>query len=276
MLYYIFTVDGDWKEYFDVSLPEQKRFPKRKQMEELIKREIILAGRSMNGRFVHFIHTSPRARTFFLGEPFIKLWKHIVRKGGDIGVHCHEDDLDKACYFFKDTSRMGEVISQQVRMLRKKGLKTRAYRGGYLAFDANLIKILEENELQFDLSCEPERYLLHKGQLVSDWRDAPTSLYRMSYDDHRKEGDSDVFEIPIGASKGQYLYFEKSGPKELEQVASDLKDMSEKESRHIIVSVLTHSYEYETADNIEQVEEKINVLKQYGHFINLKEALKLI
>lgn len=270
MLYLIFTVDGDWNEYFDVNLPEDKRAPRVEVMQGLIKQEIEVAARNLNGRFIHFIHASPRARTFFLNEPFIKTWKQIVENGGNIGLHCHEDDPHKA-YYFQDSSRMKSVIYEQVSALRRHGLNVCAYRAGYLAFSSKLIPILEENGLHFDFSCAPGKYLIHGNIVVSDWRGAPTSLYRMSYHDYRKSGNSGVYEIPIGVSKGHFLHFEKSGPQTIKEVASDLRKKSMRDSCDIVVSVLVHSYDYTSQDAIKNIEEKISLLKKYGRFINLKE-----
>jgi len=275
MLYLIFTIDGDWKEYFDVSLPEEKRLPDVGVMQGLIEQEIELATGNLDGRFIHFVHTSPRARKLFLNEPFMKFWRKIIENGGDIGIHPHEDDPHKA-YYFQDISRMKDVISGQVGALRKQGLDVRAYRGGYLAFSSDLIPILEENGLYFDFSCEPGRYLVDSDNLVSDWRGAPTSLYRMNYQDHRKVGDSGVYEVPIGTSKGHYLYFERSTPEIIEETAFDLREKSKKDSYDIIVSVLTHTYEYTSLDEIENIEEKISLLKNYGRFINLRELRDII
>ena len=275
MLYLIFTIDGDWKEYFDVSLPEEKRLPQVEFMQGLIEREIEVATRNLDGQFIHFIHTSPRVRNFFLSETFIKLWRQIIENGGDIGIHPHEDDPHKD-YYFQDSSRMKGVISGQVRSLRTQGLNVSAYRAGYLAFFSDLIPILEENGLYFDFSCEPGRHFIDGDEVVSDWRGAPTSLYRMSYHDHRKVGDSRVYEIPIGTSKGHYLYFEKSPPETIEEIASDLREKSRKDSRDIIVSVLSHTYEYRSSNEIKKIEEKISLLKKYGRFINLNELKDII
>ena len=275
MLYLLFTVDGDWKEYFNVNLSEEERLPKKEILQSLIEREIEVANRVLDGKFLHFIHTSPRARTFFLDELFLGMWKRIVEAGGDIGVHCHEDDPYKE-YYCTDTARMREVISQQTNTLRKNDLAVEAYRGGYLAFCPELIPVLAENGLRFDFSSEPGRYLVHNDQLVSDWRGAPTLLYEMSKEDHRKEGKSGVYEIPLGTAKGNYLYFEKANIPELELVASQLVMLSEKEGRDIIVSVLTHSYEYTSSEEIKNIEDKIAILKNYGKFINLKELSSLI
>jgi len=275
MLYLLFTVDGDWKNYFNRQLLEKERAPKQDLMKVFIRHEIEVAQRNLEGKFIHFIHASPRARDFFLGKPFITLWQEIIKGGGDIGIHCHEEDPYLE-YYFQDSPRMEKVIKDQADKLRGHGLEVKAYRGGFLTFSKELIPILERNNLCFDFSCEPERHLMHDGKLVADWRGSPASLYQMSYGDYKKPGNSGVFEIPIGTLKGKYLYFEKSGLKELEEIASGLKEMSEKASRDIIVSVLTHSYEYASDDEIKTIEEKISLLKKYGQFINLKELSELI
>jgi len=275
MLYLIFTIDGDWKDYFNRTLPEEERAPKKEFMQTLIRREIEVANRNLEGRFIHFIHASPRAGDFFLQNSFIKLWREIIENGGDIGIHCHQEDpyID---YYFQDALKMEHAIKNQVDTLRESGLKVEAYRGGFLAFSRELIPILEKNNLRFDFSCEPGRYLIHNEKLVSDWRGSPTFFYRMNYADHRREGDSNIFEIPIGSLGEKFLYFERSGLAELEEVASGLKKMLARDSRDIIVSVLTHSYEYASLDEVKVIEEKISLLKKYGCFINLGELSELI
>jgi hypothetical protein len=273
MLYLIFTVDGDWKEYFDVRLPPEKRRPGARALQDRIAGEIDVAARRLGGRFIHFIHASPCARDFFTKEPFVALWRAIVSGGGDVGVHCHEDvPYDK--YYFEDIPRMKKAVSEQVAALRGSGLETCAYRGGFLAFNHALIPVLEENGLYFDFSCEPGRYLVHDGKTVSDWRGSPRSLYRMSYEDHRKPGDSSVYEVPIGVSGKNFLYFEKSDYGMLEKAAGDLKKLSAR--RDVIVSVLTHTYEYASAEAIEGIEKKIAVLAKFGRFINIKELKEIV
>jgi hypothetical protein len=273
MLYLIFTVDGDWKEYFDVKLALEKRRPDPTIMQDLIAKEIKVAARYLEGRFIHFIHASLCARTFFLGEPFITLWSSIISGGGDIGVHCHEE-LPYNEYYFEDTPRMRKAISEQASALRGSGLKTCAYRGGFLAFNHALIPTLEENGLYFDFSCEPGRHLVHNGKVVSDWTGSPESLYRMNYADHRRKGDSSVYEIPMGVSGGNYLYFEKSDANTIEKTAGELKNKSG--GNDIIVSVLTHTYEYTSVEAVEGIVNKISILKKFGRFINMKELKEIV
>lgn len=275
MLYFIFTVDGDWKQYFDVNLSEDRRLPHPDTLLDLIQCEIDLAQHSLDGKFIHFIHTSPRVRTFFLEEPFMSLWKKIISNKGDIGLHCHEEDPYKE-YYFQDTAKMDRIIGECLSYLREDGLDVIAYRGGFLAFCAELIPILERNCLQFDFSCEPQRFLVHNQTVVSDWRGAPASFYRMSYRDHRRPGSSNIFEIPIGSYQEQYLYFEKSSAQMLEVIASSLKEKSNKENKDIVVSALTHTYEYSKDKDIKSIKDKISVLKEYGKFINLKELQDII
>lgn len=273
MLYLIFTVDGDWKEYFNVQLPPEKRRPDPAVMRRLFAREIETATRCLEGRFLHFIHTSPCARGVFLKEPFTGLWRSIASGGGDVGVHCHED-LPYLEYHFEDIPRMEEVISGQVAALRESALETCSYRGGFLAFTHTLIPVLEKNGIRFDFSCEPDRHLVHNGKTVSDWRGSPRSLYRMSSADHRQPGLSSVYEVPLGSSGREYLYFEKSDAKTLERVAADLGERSR--DKDIVVSALTHTYEYTSAAAAQEIASKIAVLKRFGRFINIKELKELV
>jgi hypothetical protein len=171
---------------------------------------------------------------------------------------------------------MERVIGGSLSILREAGLGVIAYRGGFLAFCAQLIPVLEKNGLRFDFSCEPDRILIHGKKVVSDWRGAPTSLYRLSYRDHRREGSSNIFEIPIGSYEDEYLYFEKSSAKMLEIIASGLTERSKKESKDIVVSVLTHTFEYSNDEDIKDIKDKIDVLKKYGRFINLQELQHII
>ncbi|MFC1623944.1 hypothetical protein ACFL28_01305 [Candidatus Omnitrophota bacterium] len=275
MLYFIFTIDGDWGEYFDINLPEAKRAPKRDVLLDLVQREIEVAARNINGHFIHFIHTSSRARDFFLKGLFLGLWDQIVKNGGDTGLHCHEDDPYRD-YYYQDSSRMREVISERARSFRKIGLDVRCYRSGFLGFSDEIVKILEENGIRFDFSCEPGRFLTHGKKVISDWRGAPENYYKMGYNDHCKPGDSKVWEVPLGASEGKYLYFERASLEELEKVAFDLKEKSKRANCDIIVSVLTHTYEYASLEVIENIEKKLSLLKRYGSFINLRKLEDII
>ncbi|MBU4311431.1 MAG: hypothetical protein KJ706_01775 [Candidatus Omnitrophica bacterium] len=139
-----------------------------------------------------------------------------------------------------------------------------------------MVKILEDNKIYFDFSCEPGRFLKEGDNLVSDWRGAPESHYRMSYNNRCKPGDSRVWEIPVGTSKGKYLYFEKSNMAELEKITLDLKERSVENRGDLVVSVLSHTYEYESPETIRGIEEKLLLLKKYGTFINLNELEKFL
>ena len=225
--------------------------------------EIKLASKILNGRFLHFVHTSPRARDFFLQPEFITQWKEIELKGGDVGIHCHEDDPRHA-YYYEDQEKMGKGIGFLVKGLREKGLGPIAYRGGYLAFSPKIIPILEKNGIFLDFSCEPDRYLFHGELLVSDWRGAPDNYYRMSYDDHRKPGKSRVFEIPLG------IYIELDSLWKIWRKTRAFR----RRGGDMIVSVLAHSYEFGSFRKRLKIKLALLILRKYGRFINAKEAHK--
>lgn len=267
MLYLVFTIDGDWNEYYNPHLSEEERGPNLSSLIPLIDREIELASSILGGKFLHFIHTSPRARDFFLRPEFINYWKRIESNNGDIGVHCHEDDPQRA-YYFNDSGKMNRAITAFTKGLKEAGLNPKSYRGGYLAFSPKTIPILEENSIYFDFSCEPGRHLFHGSNLVSDWRGAPTNFYRLDYQDHRREGNSKVIEIPLG------FYLEKESFFSAWRKIRRLK----KESRQgiIIISVLAHTFEFASLISRFKIKLILSILKRYAKFVNIGELTKII
>lgn len=264
-LYFIFTIDGDWDEYFLSELPVEKRQPNKEQTLYLLNEEIKLAKQVLDGKFLYFIHTSPVVRDFFLRPEFIAKWQEIESVGGDVGVHCHEEDLYRAWYS-GDPQRMREVIGSQYEGLKQAGLNPLAYRGGFLSFSYKTIPILEEKGLLLDFSCEPGRYLTYNNVLVSDWRGAPDHFYSLSYDDHRRPGDSKVTEIPLG------IYIERLSLWAIWQKARKLK----KRPGLQIFSVLGHNYDFTSLRMRWKMKLALFILRKYGKFINVEEALKLI
>ena len=112
MLYFVFTIDGDWDEYFNLKLSDEERKPRKDVVLKYIDEEISLASKLLNGRFVHFVHSSPRVRESFLEPEYIERWNEIEQKGGSVGVHCHEDD-PRVEYHFDDPDKMGHQYSQE-------------------------------------------------------------------------------------------------------------------------------------------------------------------
>ncbi|MFC1511425.1 hypothetical protein ACFL5U_03470 [Candidatus Margulisiibacteriota bacterium] len=231
-LYFVFTIDGDWDEYFCHELPEQKRKPEKRLLLTLINRELETAS-LVNGKVIHFVHTSPLARDFFLQPEFIAKWQEMKKKGGDVGVHCHEEELYKA-WHFDDQEKMQTSVSFLTKELNKAGLNPIAYRGGFMTFSPKLIPILEQNGLFLDFSCESGRHLEYNNVLVSDWQGAPTNFYRLDYNDHRKVGQSKVFEVPLG------IYIERQSLWQIWQKARELK----KKNEVTVVSVMAHTYDF--------------------------------
>ncbi|MBU0687344.1 MAG: hypothetical protein KKB81_05780 [Candidatus Margulisbacteria bacterium] len=271
-LHFIFTVDGDWKAYFNRNLSEEKRKPNENTLANLIEREIHLAKSLLNGRFIHFVHASPRAKEYFSKPQFITLWKQIEQNGGNIGVHCHEED-PYLKYYYNQADRMRKAITDLAQGLKSNGLSPKSYRGGFMTFSPKLIPILEENEIFIDFSCEPGRYLMHGDKLVSDWRNAPTNYYRLNYKDHRRSGDSKVFEIPVGSANGNFLNFEKSSLWKIWQIARNLKKQA---TENIVVSVLAHTYEFSQPLKLLKIKLGLLILRIYGKFINVAEAREVI
>lgn len=265
MLYFVFTVDGDWKEYFNAALPEEKRLPDKQHMLSLVEREIGLATRVLGDKFIHFIHTSFRAKDFFLQPEFVKEWRQIEEGGGSVGVHCHADDPGRA-YWHDDPGKMEEMIGFFTDALEENNLSPVAFRGGYMSFSSATIPILEENGIFLDFSCDPGRYLLQDGRPVSDWRGAPDNFYRMSYEDHRQPGDSRIFEIPLG------VYIETEPLWKIWKKARQFKRRGEK----MIFSVLAHSYDFSSFKMRLKIRLALSILRKYGKFISAQEVLTIV
>ncbi|MDT8286774.1 MAG: hypothetical protein RQ748_06665 [Elusimicrobiales bacterium] len=261
---FVFTIDGDWDEYFSTRLGEAGRRPSLERELPLVAAELDMAA-AVGGRFVHFVHTSPLTRDFFLRPEFTALWKRAEASGGEVGVHCHEEDLYSA-WHYADPSRMEPAIGDLVRGLRAAGLAPISYRGGFMAFGPAVIPLLEANGLPLDFSCAPDRHLVTNGALVSDWRGAPANVYRMDRSDHRKRGDSAVFEIPLG------IYIERQSLWTIWKRCRELAAAKEE----VIVTVLAHTYDFSSWKMKLKIRAALEICKAYGTFVNPAEALKKI
>ena len=273
-LNFIFTVDGDWDEYFSTKLTKRQRRPNQKHLLGLIKREVKIA-RSINGKILHFVHTSPVTREYFIQPNFVALWKKIEKGGGSIGVHCHEEGLFSHGKL-NDPAKLEQSIHSITVPLRDKGLSLISYRGGYLTFCKSIIPILERNGIILDFSCSSGRYLHYRGRLIADWRGAPKNYYHMCYHDHRKEGKSDVVEIPLGKLKQRGLYIDITSLLDIWMVARHLSKKEKSTKGNIMVSLLTHTYEFSSLWKRLRIKAALFICRFYGCFINDKEALDIV
>jgi len=273
-LYFVFTVDGDWGGYFSDELSRKERKPDKKAFLELIRHEIDVSS-AAGVSLLHFVHTSPVARQYFLLPDFTALWKEIRDKGGSIGVHCHEESL------FTDgkldnAAAIEESIRSVTEPLRNRGLKLISYRGGYLTFCRSIIPILERNGIALDFSCDPGRHLRFKGNVIADWRGAPDTHYRMSYEDHRRPGNSKVLEIPLGKAGGGTLYIEITSLFGVWRAARALAKRAKGEKKDIVVSVLSHTYEFSSFMKRLKIKIALLICRKYGIFISDEEVLDII
>ena len=273
-LYFIFTIDGDWNEYFFTKRRKAQRQPNKETLLNLVKREIDVAG-SIGGKLLHFVHTSSVTRDFFLKPEFVSLWKKIEACGGSVGIHCHGEKLYREGRL-SEPKDMENAIDFLTKGLRDKGLDPISYRGGYMTFCEKNIPFLEKNKLFFDFSCDPNRHLRHEGELIADWTGAPSNYYRISYEDHRKPGKSNVIEIPLGKSGNDALYIDIASLASIRKAARALAKRDKEEKGNIVVSVLTHTYEFSSFWKMLKMKIAILICKKYGTFVNDKEALGII
>lgn len=126
-----------------------------------------------------------------IGSIFSKLWKSLENHGHEIGYHAH--GLIRA-----SIEKKNDIITKGIQKLRKLGLSPTSFRGGCYHFNASILKILEKNNIKYDSSVVPGlREYFNDGILRCNHIGAPHNPYFPSYENHCKEGNSRILELPI-------------------------------------------------------------------------------
>jgi len=213
--------------------------PQKEKFIQYLKNEIRFCKENLNGKYIHFIHFSPLAGFYFLEKEFIPYYKEIESLGGNIGIHLHMDiPLKKYNLFQNNIDFIKEVIGK----IKDIGLKPIAHRGGYFSYDNIMTKTLEENGVFLEMSNVFGRKMIYKGELVSDWSESINRVYKLDYNNFLKEGDSKVWEIPVGNSNKKYLYLEKMGVNGAKYLLWNMKKNIKSIENDQIATVITHSY----------------------------------
>jgi len=98
----------------------------------------------------------------------------------------------------------------------------------------------------------------------------------MSYEDHRRPGNSKVAEIPLGKAGGGTLYIETTSLLGVWKAARALAKRAREEKRDIIVSVLSHTYEFSSFLKRVKIKLALFICRKYGIFISDEEVLAII
>lgn len=313
MLRYLFTVDGDWQGYHAGQPPDPELFA------AFVAEEFVFAARQLDGKIVHLIHTSPLARLTMLDPRLVALWRALPA-GAALGLHPHEE-LPDGRHGYGDEKHMAAVLGELVAAARAQGLQLPVFRGGFLAYRDFYTAILEQHGFLADVSGMPGRHRVTSGELISDWRGAPSFAYRLDRAAYRRAGDSGILEIPVGSAgtEESALFLERITPAGLRRLLQYLRDLPHDGPR--LVSVITHTYCFppaawrpgldpweswqprtaltwklrqalrvsglaniapaalyrRLAGNLRAaLEEKLRILKEYGTFVSLPEALALL
>ncbi len=125
------------------------------------------------------------------GSLFSNTWKALEKQGHEIGYHAHGIIPSSA-------EEKDNIITHGITQLRNAGLDIVSYRGGRFHLTGPLLHILEKNEIKFDSSVVPGlREILEDGTERCNHMGAPIAPYFPSYQDHTKEGNSRILELPI-------------------------------------------------------------------------------
>ena len=125
------------------------------------------------------------------GTIFKDTWKSLEKDGHEIAYHAH--GLIGASVQEKEN-----IITQGIKNLKDLGFNPVSFRGGRFHLNASMIKILEKNGIKYDSSVVVGlRETFDNGTIRCDHIGANPSPYYLSYEDHKKAGDSNILELPI-------------------------------------------------------------------------------
>ena len=126
-----------------------------------------------------------------VGSRFCQLWKSLEEHGHEIGYHAH--GLIRASVEAKE-----RIITNCIQRLRELGFDPVSFRAGRFHFDPSILKILQKNRIKYDSSVVPGlRECFSDATVRCDHRGAPHQPYYPAYENHCKDGNSRILEIPI-------------------------------------------------------------------------------
>lgn len=199
-VYLVPYMDGAWADYDPLS-PEVGFSAPPFDLDEVtgnMTRALDLMDELAGGKFVFGVHTGVYCREAFYQEPLLSHYHELVRRGGELALHPHEEIVGEGT-IVSSTRHMEKIITEKTAQLRAAGLEPSSYRGGYCAYAPAVTELLERVGIHVDLSAAPGQH----NELWSEyWEDASPSAYYLCRDDpfhgaceHTK---STVLEIPMG------------------------------------------------------------------------------
>jgi len=277
VVYLVPTVDTDPRFYYDC-LKSGKNIIGNDFIYEqwAIKKAIQITQELMEGKAVFTIHTSPLFRNEFYSPPFLKLWEAIVRIGGELALHPHEDRVGGGT-FYDDKKHMERIIKDSTLKIRNLSLPLYIFRSGYYAWSKNISDILEKVDYKVDISCAPG--IVNSDRDVN-WIGAPR--YACYYDKYKKNHfEGSYFVIPLGwDGKGSrfeknHLFCERGSLNSLYHVWDTLVE-EEVTSFPKIVSFLYHTYALDDEKICNRITKFIKYVKKHnGVILNASEAKEL-
>jgi hypothetical protein len=172
-----------------------------------------------------------------VGTKFANLWRSLAKNGHEIGYHAHGIILSPP-------DERDAIITKGIARLRDVGLNPISYRGGRFHLTGHILQILEKNGMKFDSSVVPGlREVFQDGTERCNHLGAPKKPYFPSLQDHKKQGDSKILELPINR-------YPKFPPEKWAGVLGNgtndeiLFDYFFESQKDKVIIVLLHSWEY--------------------------------
>jgi hypothetical protein len=158
-----------------------------------------IMAKCVEGKAAFLIHTSPFIRRmyddiFYTHNDYISLWQKVVERGGEVGLHPHEEEPDGSCFYYYYGAHMEKVLTEHFHMLQRCRIKPTCQMIGYYGLNEWTIPIVERLGIRVSLN--------NVGEYVpwshNDWQKAPRTPYFHSYENIYTPGSSSVLEIPLG------------------------------------------------------------------------------
>jgi hypothetical protein len=247
-----------------------------------------LLKRSVGGKSIICVHTSPLYRERFFRPPFIHFWETWVRGGGELMLHPEEDLYPlpgsvKNETYYKNPPYMEGVIKEKVDFMKKRELPFAGFRGAFFGLTGEIVGILIKVGIEIDLSCAPG--IVRPGK-AADWSEAPASGYYLSQQFYRRARPGRVkrgiFEIPLGWD-GQgtnvtenYLFHERSTYKKMSRVWNAIVKRGKQVGAHQFVGFLCHTHSMGNTRLRNQCEDILNYMREEGGIpVTASEAKRL-
>lgn len=281
-VYIVPLIDVNWLVYapfdpardFRVDPPDVEQ--SIKDLEQLMKE----MGALTDNKFILTPHSGTYCRTGYYEGDILSLYKNVVRAGGELSVHLHEE-IKGVGTRYAEWDHCLSVFRDCKHRLEQAGISPVAYRGGHYAYHPFMNKMLADNEIFADYSCCPG---MNYPDREAIWTHASLNASYLPEDIRapwQGQKRSNVLEIPIGSDgKGagyeNILHIEKSDLENLTRIWDAIVARAEASGECQIVHCLFHTASVGVPEWIDRWRRFLDMVpNRRGQFITTAGAIAL-